>query len=107
MLPNVPSAPRGSHEIAELPDFSESNLYVVTGLLLPIWRRLPNEGCRVYRLQTDDGMRIIGRQVTPDWIARHAGRNARRSRRTRRGASSWSAAPRSLWPKVSRYGGGW
>ncbi len=57
------------HEIAELPAFSESNLYVVTGLLLPIWRRLPNEGCRVYRLQTDDGMRIIGRQVTPDWIA--------------------------------------
>ena len=58
-----------AREIAELPEFSESNLYVVTGLLLPIWRRLPNEGCRVYRLQTDDGMRIIGRQVTPDWIA--------------------------------------
>ncbi len=58
-----------NHEIAELPEFTESNLYVVTGLLLPIWRRLPNEGCRVYRLQTDDGMRIIGRQVTPDWIA--------------------------------------
>jgi hypothetical protein len=56
-------------ELAELPAFSESHLYVVTGLLLPIWRRLPDEGCRVYRLQTDDGMRIIGRQVTPDWIA--------------------------------------
>jgi hypothetical protein len=42
---------------------------MVTGLLLPIWRRLPEEGCRVYRLQTDDGRRIIGRQVTPDWIA--------------------------------------
>jgi hypothetical protein len=58
-----------AREIAELPEFSESHLYMVTGLLLPIWRRLPKEGCRVYRLQTDDGRRIIGRQVTPDWIA--------------------------------------
>jgi hypothetical protein len=56
-------------EIAEVPQYSESHLYIVTGLLLPIWRRLPDEGCRVYRLQTDDGRRIIGRQVTPDWVA--------------------------------------
>jgi predicted RNA methylase len=56
-------------ELAEVPEFSESHLYMVTGLLLPIWRRLPNDGCRVYRLQTDDGRRVIGRQVTPDWIA--------------------------------------
>jgi predicted RNA methylase len=57
-------------EIAETPVFTESRIHIVTGLLLPIWRRLPDEGCRVYRLQTDDGERVIGRLVSPAWVAR-------------------------------------
>jgi predicted RNA methylase len=56
-------------EVAELLAFTESHLYVVTGLLLTIWRRLPDEGCRVWRLETDDGQRIIGRQVSAAWVA--------------------------------------
>jgi predicted RNA methylase len=56
-------------ELAELPEFSDSQLHIVTGLLLPIWRRLPEESMRVYRLQTDDGERIIGRLVSPSWVA--------------------------------------
>jgi predicted RNA methylase len=56
-------------ELATLPEFSESTLHIVTGLLLPIWKRLPNESMRVYRLQTDDGNRIIGRLVSPAWVA--------------------------------------
>lgn len=56
-------------EIAEVPEFSDSVLHMVTGLLLPIWRRLPNESTRVYRLQTDSGERIIGRRVSPAWAA--------------------------------------
>ncbi|AFK54058.1 strawberry notch family protein [Tistrella mobilis] len=63
-------------ELAELPEFTTSTMYVVTGLLLPIWRRLPDEGCRVYRLQTDEGERIIGRQVSPAWVAQAIGSNA-------------------------------
>ena len=51
-------------EIAHLPEFSESTFHVATGLLLPIWRRLPDENCRVYRLQTDEGERIVGRLVS-------------------------------------------
>ncbi len=56
-------------EIAEVPEFADSTIHVVTGLLLPIWKSLPNESTRVYRLQTDDGERIIGRKVSPAWAA--------------------------------------
>ena len=56
-------------EIASVPEFTDSNLHIVTGLLLPIWKRLPNDSMRVYRLQTDDGERIIGRLVSPAWVA--------------------------------------
>ena len=56
-------------ELADIPIFSESTIHIVAGLLLPIWKRLPNESTRVYRLQTDDGERIIGRRVSPAWVA--------------------------------------
>ena len=56
-------------ELAEVPEFSESTIHIVAGLLLPIWKRLPNESTRVYRLQTDAGERIIGRKVSAAWVA--------------------------------------
>ncbi|WP_207101478.1 strawberry notch-like NTP hydrolase domain-containing protein [Paracoccus shandongensis] len=56
-------------ELAEVPAFTESTLHMVTGLLLPIWKRLPEDSTRVYRLQTDAGERIIGRKVSPVWAA--------------------------------------
>jgi len=56
-------------ELAAVPEFSESRMHIVTGLLLPIWKRLPGEGCRVYRLQTDEGERVIGRVAPPSWVA--------------------------------------
>ncbi|ATG49969.1 methylase (plasmid) [Celeribacter ethanolicus] len=56
-------------ELAEVPEFSDSTLHIVAGLLLPIWKQLPQDETRVYRLQTDDGQRIIGRRVSPAWVA--------------------------------------
>ena len=56
-------------EIAAVPEFTDSSLHIVTGLLLPIWKRLPDDSMRVYRLQTDDGERVIGRLVSPAWVA--------------------------------------
>ena len=56
-------------EVAQVEEFTASELHIVTGLLLPIWKQLPEESTRVYRLQTDDGTRIIGRRVSPAWAA--------------------------------------
>ena len=61
-----------TRELGDVPSFSESTIHIVAGLLLPVWKRLPNESTRVYRLQTDDGERIIGRRVSPAWAANAA-----------------------------------
>jgi hypothetical protein len=55
-------------ELATVPEFKSSTIYLVTGLLLPIWKRLPHESTRVYRLQTDTGEGVIGRKVLLAWV---------------------------------------
>ena len=61
-------------EIEGLPRHTESRLWLVTGLLLPIWDRLPGENMRVRRLATDAGERLLGRVLTPEQA--HAFRSA-------------------------------
>jgi hypothetical protein len=56
-------------ELGDVPVFTDTKIHTVSGLLLPIWKRLPNESSRVYRLQTDAGERIVGRKVSPGWAA--------------------------------------
>lgn len=63
-------------EVAEIPEFETSALHIVTGLLLPIWKSLPQQSSRVYRLQTDTGERIVGRKVSPAWVAATLGAKA-------------------------------
>ena len=48
-------------ELAALPEFQTSSFYLVTGLLLPIWDRMGKGSLRIYRLQTDDSRRLLGR----------------------------------------------
>jgi predicted RNA methylase len=63
-------------ELGELSEFETSTLHIVAGLLLPIWKRLPKESTRVYRLQTDAGERIIGRKVSLAWATSVTGDGA-------------------------------
>jgi len=56
-------------EVAGLPAYTESRMRLVTGLLLPLWDRLPGENMRVRRLTTDDGQALIGRLLTPEQAA--------------------------------------
>ncbi|MFA1677211.1 strawberry notch-like NTP hydrolase domain-containing protein [Rhizobium mongolense] len=58
-----------AEELSQIPEFSTRRLTLISGLLLPIWNRLPEENCRVYRLETHDGERILGRLVTTDQLA--------------------------------------
>ncbi|NYJ13089.1 putative RNA methylase [Rhizobium leguminosarum] len=57
-------------EVAAVPEYSTSTFHIVSGLLLPIWRLLQQDYCRVYRLQTDEGERIVGRRMAPEDMTR-------------------------------------
>ncbi len=52
-------------EIAGLPSHRASRFWLVSGLLLPIWDRLPDETMRVRRLLADDGEHLVGRVLGP------------------------------------------
>ncbi len=55
-------------EVDKVPVFTTSKVTLICGLLLPIWDRLPTDNMRIYRLQTEDGERAIGRLVTQDQL---------------------------------------
>ena len=50
-------------ELKTLPSHAESRLWLVCGLLLPLWDRLPTDSVRVRTLTTDAGERLIGRTL--------------------------------------------
>lgn len=52
-----------NQEVQAIPEFTYSTFYLITGLLLPIWKKLDPTQMRVYRLQTDDGEQLLGRVV--------------------------------------------
>ena len=47
-------------ELKSLPETRVNVLHLVTGLLLPVWQKLPRKGCRIFRLTTTEGERLIG-----------------------------------------------
>ena len=81
------SAKAGGAGNAEIAPFTDSDLHVVTGLLLPIWWRLPDDSMRVYRLQTDARERVIG----PIGLAGLGGAGRRRRCVRIAAADAWAA----------------
>ncbi|MBL8845991.1 MAG: strawberry notch family protein [Hyphomicrobium zavarzinii] len=52
-----------TEELGGLSEFTETSFHVMTGLLLPYWKRLPLNNPRVYRFTTDKGEALIGRLI--------------------------------------------
>jgi predicted RNA methylase len=50
-------------QLQKVPDFKTETLHLMTGILLPIWKSIPRENSRVFRLQTDGGEKILGRLI--------------------------------------------
>jgi len=55
-------------EIADLPSHRDSRFWLASGLLLPVWDRLPAENMRVRRLTSDDGIALIGRVLDAEQV---------------------------------------
>ncbi len=58
-----------NHGIGELPSHRESRFWLASGLLLPVWDRLPAENMRVRRLTSDDGISLIGRVLDAEQVS--------------------------------------
>ena len=56
-------------ELKSLPETRVNVLHLVTGLLLPVWQKLPRKGCRIFRLTTTTGERLIGRLIKHEDLA--------------------------------------
>lgn len=55
-------------EIADLPEFRKENLHLISGVVLPVWDKLPTENVRIYRVLTSDGDMLIGRVIPENMI---------------------------------------
>ncbi len=55
-------------EISGLPSHRDSRFWLATGLLLPVWDRLPADNMRVRRLAADCGTALIGRVLDAEQV---------------------------------------
>ena len=62
--------------VAELPSVSHSDLYLLTGLLIPIWKHLPTGEQRIWRGTPEDSSALLGPALTEQQAAALRGRLA-------------------------------
>ena len=58
-----------TEEADSLPKFTTTKLYLLTGLLLPIWKDMPTGNERIYRVTPEGCPSMIGRTVSEDGAA--------------------------------------
>lgn len=64
--------------LAELPEYHQENVHLISGAVLPVWDKLPETNIKVYRILTDNGDVLIGRVISEnaiDSILRRLGAN--------------------------------
>ena len=57
-----------NEELSNLPEYRKENLHLISGVVLPVWDKLPTENVRIYRVLTSDGEMLIGRVVSEQMI---------------------------------------
>jgi hypothetical protein len=45
------------------PEFDRERIYLICGLLLPVWKKLPDSNSKVFRLQANDGRILLSRAI--------------------------------------------
>jgi len=56
-------------EADALPKIETNRIYLMTGLLLPIWTQIPSQNERIYRVTAEGGTAMIGRSLSEDQAA--------------------------------------
>lgn len=55
--------------VKEVPEYNERTVHMITGALLPIWNKLPEDGVvKAMRLTAEDGTQYLGRIIPPKQI---------------------------------------
>ena len=85
-----------NEEVAAIPEYEETRIWLVTGLLLPIWNRLPTEDMRVRRATTDGGEPMVGRMLTMGEVNRTLERFGREN--------SVKVTPEEVWEQMENQG---
>jgi hypothetical protein len=63
-----------SVEVAEAAALRRETLHLATGLLLPVWDKLPDEQVQVIRIAADNGRSLLGREIPTGFLAALADR---------------------------------
>lgn len=84
-----------NQKLGELPTISEQTYYMLTGLLLPIWDRLPGTNPKIKRIVTNEGKVYLGRKLDTkerNLFAKNAGLDI------------ISRDPADIWSELQNYG---